>query len=79
MSDRTPSAVDKHVASVIAGRRRALGMSQAQLAEAIGVIANQVHKYEIGQDRLSVGRLWAMSQALDVTPQFFFDGLSICD
>jgi transcriptional regulator with XRE-family HTH domain len=67
--------VDRHVGSRIRERRLLLGMSQQQLAEAIGVTYQQAHKYERGLNRISAGRLYAIAQVLGVPVSWFFDGL----
>ena len=43
-----------------------LGISQYQLAQAIGIASQQIQKYEIGANRLSASRLVAIAEALDV-------------
>lgn len=50
-------------------------MTQQQLADAVGIKFQQIQKYETGANRVSASRLWDISQALDVMPSFFFDGL----
>jgi len=49
-----------------------LGISQYQLAQAIGIASQQIQKYEIGANRLSVSRLVAIAEALDVPIAWFF-------
>jgi transcriptional regulator with XRE-family HTH domain len=53
-------------------RRRMLGMTQQQLAEAVGIGYQQLHKYETGENRISVGRLYRIAQALGVEIGYFF-------
>ncbi len=48
-------------------------MSQAKLADAVGVTFQQIQKYENGKNRISASRLQQIAQALDVTPSFFFE------
>ena len=48
--------VDRHVGVQIRTRRRLLRLSQAQLADAIGVTFQQVQKYEKGVNRIGVMR-----------------------
>jgi transcriptional regulator with XRE-family HTH domain len=67
--------VNHHVAMRIRQRRIALGMTQKHLAETIGITSQQVHKYELGANRISVGALHRIALALDVEAAFFFDGL----
>jgi len=70
-----PGAVDRHVGARIRERRLLLGMSQQQLAEAIGVTYQQAHKYERGLNRISAGRLYGIAQVLGVPVSWFFDGI----
>jgi transcriptional regulator with XRE-family HTH domain len=71
-----PTAMDHNVGTRIRERRVMLGLSQQQLATIIGVTYQQAHKYERGLNRISVGRLFAISQALGVEPAWFFEGMS---
>jgi transcriptional regulator with XRE-family HTH domain len=57
-------------------RRIELGLTQQQLAELIGVTYQQAHKYEIGINRISAGRLAAIAKALGVGVGYFFEGLA---
>ena len=45
------------------------------MAGLIGVSYQQAHKYETGANRIAVGRLHQIAQALGVEPGFFFEGL----
>lgn len=56
-------------------RRLVGGVSQAELARAIGVTYQQVQKYECGSNRISVSMLYRISEALGAPVSFFFDGL----
>lgn len=67
--------VDRHVGARIRERRLLLGMSQQQLAEAIGVTYQQAHKYERGLNRISAGRLYGIAEVLGVPVSWFFDGI----
>lgn len=71
--------VDIHVGQKIRQRRWILGMTQQQLAEAVGIKFQQIQKYETGANRVSASRLWDISRVLDVPPSFFFDGLESND
>ena len=57
-------------------RRSLLGMSQEKLAESIGVTFQQIQKYERGRNRMSAGRLYDFSKALDVPVGYFFQDYS---
>lgn len=52
----------------IKARRIALGLRQQEVAEMIGVSYQQFHKYEHGINRVSVGALVAIADALGTTP-----------
>lgn len=75
-SSQRATAADKHVGQRIRERRIMLGMSQHQLARLIGVAYQQTHKYERGLNRISVGRLFTVAQALEIEPAWFFEGMS---
>ena len=66
---------DLHVGARLRERRIALGLTQQQLAELIGVTYQQAHKYETVSNRISAGRLYQLAQALGVDTNYFFDGL----
>jgi transcriptional regulator with XRE-family HTH domain len=71
-----PSEVDVNLAAQLRRRRAALGMTQAQLADALGVTSQQVQKYERGANRVAASRLFDLSRILDIPIDFFFEGLS---
>ena len=57
-------------------RRAVSGMPQKELARQLGISFQQVQKYESGANRISASKLWQLCGILDVTPGFFFEGLS---
>ncbi|MDD7970241.1 helix-turn-helix domain-containing protein [Roseinatronobacter alkalisoli] len=65
--------VDIHVGQRIRQRRWAIGMTQQQLAEIVGIKFQQIQKYETGMNRVSASRLWDIAQALKVAITFFFE------
>ena len=67
--------VDVHVGKRIRHRRWLVGMTQQQLAEAVGIKFQQIQKYETGMNRVSASRLWDIAAALSVPVSFFFEGL----
>ncbi len=71
-----PNPIDVHVGNRMRLRRRLLGMSQKMLGEAIGLIYQQVQKYEWGSNRISASRLFELARVLDVPVGFFFDDMS---
>jgi len=67
--------IDALVGGRIRARRTALGHSQTELGDAVGVKFQQIQKYESGANRVSASRLWAIAAALDVPVTYFFEGL----
>lgn len=57
-------------------RREVCGMPQKELARQLGISFQQVQKYESGANRISASKLWQLCGVLDVTPGFFFEGLT---
>ena len=54
--------------------RLALGLTMQEVAAALGVPYQQLHKYETGANRLSAGRLFLLAEALGVGVAHFFEG-----
>jgi transcriptional regulator with XRE-family HTH domain len=67
--------VDLHIGQRVRHRRWLLGMTQQQLAQAVGIRFQQIQKYESGANRISASRLWDLARALDMPVSFFFEGL----
>ena len=67
--------IDLHVGKRLRWRRRLLGLTQQELASQVGVRFQQIQKYECGANRVTSGRLYDLSRALNVKVQYFFDGL----
>jgi len=51
-------------------------LTQQQLAVAVGVRFQQIQKYECGASKISAARLWSLARALQVQPDYFFEGLA---
>jgi transcriptional regulator with XRE-family HTH domain len=66
---------DIHIGRRVRERRVAMGLSQSELAEGLGISFQQVQKYESGANRISGSRLWDIAQLLQVQVGHFFDGL----
>jgi transcriptional regulator with XRE-family HTH domain len=71
---KSPSAVDVAVGRNVRIWRLAKGMSQAQLANRVGVTFQQVQKYEVGANRIGTGRLVKLAAILGVPIAALFDG-----
>jgi transcriptional regulator with XRE-family HTH domain len=67
--------VDAHVGARVKLRRKLLGWSQTQLANALGVAFQQVQKYERGTNRIAASTLYQIAMLFDVPIGFFFEGL----
>jgi transcriptional regulator with XRE-family HTH domain len=67
-----PNPVDVHVGRRLRQKRMLSGLSQEQLAEAIGITFQQIQKYEHGTNRIGASRLWDLSLVLDCPISFFF-------
>ena len=67
--------INVHLGKRLRGRRRLLGLSQKNLAHAVGVRFQQIQKYECAANRMSAVRLWELSKALDVPLSYFFEGI----
>ncbi|PWE30601.1 transcriptional regulator [Maritimibacter sp. 55A14] len=68
--------IDTLVGARIKERRLAVGKSQRDLGDAIGVRFQQVQKYEAGKNRVSSSKLWEISRVLDVPIGYFFQDCS---
>jgi transcriptional regulator with XRE-family HTH domain len=71
-----PNPIDVHVGARIRLRRTLLGISQENLADAIGLTFQQVQKYESGANRVSSSRLLDIANTLDVSISYFFEEMS---
>ena len=64
--------------SIVGGNLRTqrclAGHSQHYVGEQLGLTFQQVQKYENATNRISAGRLWALSQVFEIPVGVFFDG-----
>ena len=70
------NTVDTYVGQRIRDKRNERGMSQTEVANALGVTFQQVQKYERGTNRVGASRLFDLSRILSVPIQYFFAGLN---
>lgn len=68
--------IDVHLGRRLRRRRKLLGMTQQDLADACGVRFQQIQKYECAANRMSAARLWQLSEVLGVGVSYFYEGLS---
>lgn len=74
-SNKRPEAADIHIGRRVQERRRQMGISQERLGERLGITFQQVQKYEKGANRIGAGRLYTISEILEIPVGHFFDGL----
>ncbi|MCA8881670.1 MAG: helix-turn-helix transcriptional regulator [Rhodobacteraceae bacterium] len=60
--------IDKTTGEILKRYRKAAGLSQAELGRAAGITFQQIQKYECGQNRVSVSRLFQLASSLGVEP-----------
>jgi transcriptional regulator with XRE-family HTH domain len=60
-----PDRLDVAIGAAVRLRRKAINVSQGELAEACGVTFQQVQKYENGTTRISFSRLVQVAHALE--------------
>ncbi len=75
-TDQEPHLVDIHVGARVRLRRKAMGLSQTQLADSVGITFQQLQKYERGVNRVSASKLYGMAVTLQTSVAWFFDGMS---
>jgi len=68
--------IDVHLGRRLRRRRRLLGLTQQELAEACGVRFQQIQKYECAANRMSAGRLWQLAEVLEVPVSYFYEGFA---
>jgi DNA-binding transcriptional regulator YiaG len=67
--------IDVHVGYQVRLHRIAAGMSEAELAAAIGVGVPRVQAYEKGEKRVGANILYEISMVLECIPTVFFEDL----
>jgi transcriptional regulator with XRE-family HTH domain len=76
---RSPSSIDVAVGRNVRIWRMAKGLSQAQLANRLGVTFQQVQKYEVAANRIPTGRLVKTAAILGVPMSVLFYGVDAED
>ncbi|KQY28893.1 Cro/Cl family transcriptional regulator [Caulobacter sp. Root487D2Y] len=75
-ADHEPHLVDIHVGARIRLRRKAMGLTQTQLANSVGITFQQLQKYERGANRVSASKLYGMAVTLQISVAWFFEGMA---
>lgn len=63
---------DKNIGQLIKFRRKEAGVTQQDLAEALGITYQQVQKYESGQNRIRASMLVRIAEILTVDLMYFY-------
>ena len=63
---------DLYISQKIRERRLERGMKQHELATALGIAIQQIHKYEKGIDRVPASRLQEIANILSVPLSYFY-------
>ncbi len=66
--------IDVHAGTRVRLRRKALKISQQELAKHLNLTFQQVQKYERGSNRISASKLYEIAQVLQVPVAYFFEG-----
>lgn len=66
-SNRSPDTIDHALGRSVRHYRSLCGMTQEELATALGITFQQVQKYERGQNRIAVSRLMEIAAVLEVS------------
>ncbi|WP_375636930.1 MULTISPECIES: helix-turn-helix domain-containing protein [unclassified Bartonella] len=72
MQTKNPNFIDILIGKRIRQRRIAMGLSQKELGNYLGVSFQQIQKYEKGFNRVSAGCLLKIAQKLEVPISFFY-------
>lgn len=71
----TASEIDLKVARRLKIARKISGLTQKQLASTLKIASQQIQKYESGENRIGIARLWEISEILGKPIEYFFHGL----
>ena len=69
--------IDRQVGASVRAARTQAGLSQSRLASELGITFQQLQKYEKGRNRIAVGTLLLIADALSVPVHRFFQGIGI--
>ena len=59
-------------------RREKLGLTQQELADAVGTTRNTISRYELGQTEMGLLMFSAISKALFISTSFLLTGVNCC-
>jgi transcriptional regulator with XRE-family HTH domain len=72
VNDKSLGRVIKHLCGVLKRRRKELGMTQEDVADALGMVARQYQKIEAGETNLTLRTLVRLGLALRIDLREFF-------
>jgi len=75
--EQLEQVIDQHVGKRLKHRRLFLGLTRQNLADAIGVSIQQVHKYETAANRISSSKLYNVATFLKVPVNYFFERMEL--
>ncbi len=77
MPGKQPQDIDVTLGRNIRDVRLQRGWTRVELAQALGITAHQLHKYEAGTNRVAASRLCRVAMLLDVDLRMLFDGTGV--
>lgn len=72
---KTPHPVDVYAGGRVRLARKQQGISQTDLAEALGLTFQQVQKYERGANRISASKMYEIAKTLKLPVGYFYPPL----
>lgn len=69
---RVPHPADIYAGKMLRRLRICKGLSQNQLGNVVGLTFQQIQKYERGENRMSVSRIYQFCETLKASPMEFF-------
>lgn len=72
--DKVPHPVDVHVGARLRQLRKTARKSQSELGAAVDLTFQQIQKYELGTNRVSSSKLYAIAKWFGKPIGFFFEG-----
>lgn len=70
--DEDNKILDRFIGQKIKDRRKALDLTQGELAQVLGVSHQQVQRYESGENTITVSRLLEIARCLNVNLDYFY-------
>ena len=65
--------LDKYVGHKIKERRKAIGLTQVELADMLGLSHQQVQRYESGENTVSISRMLEIADSLNIKLDYFYE------